>query len=155
MHHHISAVPVAGGDSVVEMISEAALLHRHELGTQRDPATLPWRLESARNVTAIRRGNTVFRGADLSPAAVATTIGVETAREFFARETTEAPMSRRPIPHIPIHPLRLAFWLSSGWFWFQWWQREALLAMQTIERQLRPEARLALVRAEIPQEKRA
>jgi hypothetical protein len=29
------------------------------------------------------------------------------------------------------------------------------LAMQTIERQLRPEARLALVRAEIPQEKRA
>src|SRR6185503_7248091 len=43
------------------MISEAALLHRHELGTQRDPATLPWRLESARNVTAIRRGNTVFR----------------------------------------------------------------------------------------------
>jgi len=116
---------------------------------------VPWRLESARNVTAIRRGNTVFRGADLSPAAVATTIGVETAREFFARETTEAPMSRRPIPHIPIHPLRLAFWLSSGWFWFQWWQREALLAMQTIERQLRPEARLALVRAEIPQEKRA
>lgn len=64
-------------------------------------------------------------------------------------------MSKQPIPHIPFHPLRPAFWFSSGWFWFQWWQREALLAMQTIERHLAPEPRPALARAEIPQEKRA
>jgi len=63
-------------------------------------------------------------------------------------------MSTQPIQHIPIHPLRLAFWLSSGWFWFQWWQREALLAMQAIERQLTPEARLALARIEVPQGKK-
>jgi CBS domain-containing protein len=42
VHHRISAVPVADGDSVVGMVSEADLLHRHELGTQRDPAALPW-----------------------------------------------------------------------------------------------------------------
>ena len=64
-------------------------------------------------------------------------------------------MSTQPITHIPIHPLRPAFWMSSGWFWFQWWQREALFAMQTIERQLAPRPRLALARVEIPQEKRA
>ena len=40
VEHHISAVPVAESDSVVGMISEADLLHRHELGTQRD--ALPW-----------------------------------------------------------------------------------------------------------------
>jgi len=42
VHHHISAVPVVDGDSLVGMVSEADLLHRDELGTQRDPATLPW-----------------------------------------------------------------------------------------------------------------
>ena len=59
------------------------------------------------------------------------------------------------IPHIPIHPLRLAFWLSAGWFWFQWWQREALLAMQTIELQLAPQTRPALARVQMSQEERA
>jgi CBS domain-containing protein len=39
--HHISAMPVAEGDTVVGMISEADLLHRHELGTQRE-AAIPW-----------------------------------------------------------------------------------------------------------------
>ena len=42
VHHHISGVPVAAGDSVVGMISEADLLHRRELGTQRDPTDLSW-----------------------------------------------------------------------------------------------------------------
>ena len=64
-------------------------------------------------------------------------------------------MKTQPNQHISIHPMRFAFWLSSGWFWFQWWQREALLAMQTIERQLVPQARLALARVEVPQERRA
>jgi hypothetical protein len=51
----------------------------------------------------------------------------------------------KPDTQIPIHPLRLAFWLSSGWYWTQWWQREALLAMKTLERQWGPQARPALV----------
>jgi CBS domain-containing protein len=42
VHHRISAVPVADGASVIGMVSEADLLHRHELGTQRNPDTLPW-----------------------------------------------------------------------------------------------------------------
>ena len=42
VHHHVSALPVADGDSLVGMVSEADLLHRDELGTQRDPATLSW-----------------------------------------------------------------------------------------------------------------
>ena len=42
VQHRISAVPVADGASVIGMISEADLLHRHELGTQRNPDTLPW-----------------------------------------------------------------------------------------------------------------
>jgi CBS domain-containing protein len=40
--HRISAVPVVEGEAVVGMVSEADLLHRHELGTKRDPAALPW-----------------------------------------------------------------------------------------------------------------
>jgi CBS domain-containing protein len=40
--HGISAVPVTIGERVVGMVSEADLLHRHELGTQRDPAALHW-----------------------------------------------------------------------------------------------------------------
>lgn len=38
----INAVLVTSGDAVVGIVSEANLLHRFELGTQRDPATRKW-----------------------------------------------------------------------------------------------------------------
>jgi CBS domain-containing protein len=38
----ISGVPVVDRDAVVGMVSEADLLHRHELGSARDAASLPW-----------------------------------------------------------------------------------------------------------------
>jgi len=38
----ISGLPVVDRGTVVGMISEADLLHRHELGSARDPASLPW-----------------------------------------------------------------------------------------------------------------
>ena len=40
--NRISAVPVISGDTIVGIVSEADLLHRYELGTQRDPAALSW-----------------------------------------------------------------------------------------------------------------
>ena len=40
--NRISAIPVISGDSVVGIVSEADLLHRYELGTERDPAARPW-----------------------------------------------------------------------------------------------------------------
>jgi CBS domain-containing protein len=38
----ISAIPVISGDSVVGIVSEADLLHRYELGTERDPTAHRW-----------------------------------------------------------------------------------------------------------------
>lgn len=38
----VSAVVVTNGTTVVGMVSEANLLHRYELGTQRDPAARSW-----------------------------------------------------------------------------------------------------------------
>ena len=38
----INAVVVVKGKAVVGIVSESNLLHRYELGTQRDPAALPW-----------------------------------------------------------------------------------------------------------------
>lgn len=40
--HRINAVVVISGGAVVGIVSEADLLHRYELGTQRDPAARPW-----------------------------------------------------------------------------------------------------------------
>ncbi len=40
--NRISAVVVINGSTVVGIVSEANLLHRYELGTQRDPAARPW-----------------------------------------------------------------------------------------------------------------
>ena len=39
---HISAIPVLSGDRVVGILSEADLLRRYELGTQREAAAVPW-----------------------------------------------------------------------------------------------------------------
>jgi len=40
--NRISGVPIVSGDSVVGIVSEADLLHRQELGTQRDPGARSW-----------------------------------------------------------------------------------------------------------------
>src|SRR4051812_17873648 len=40
--NRISAIPVVDGDAVLGMVSEADLMHRHELGTQRNRGSLPW-----------------------------------------------------------------------------------------------------------------
>ena len=38
----ISAVPVLEGGALVGIVSEADLLHRYEIGTERRPAARPW-----------------------------------------------------------------------------------------------------------------
>jgi CBS domain-containing protein len=40
--HRVSAIPVVSGGSLVGIVSEADLLHRYELGTQRDAGVRPW-----------------------------------------------------------------------------------------------------------------
>ncbi len=40
--NRINAVVVISGDAVVGILSDSNLLHRYELGTQRDPAARPW-----------------------------------------------------------------------------------------------------------------
>ncbi len=40
--NRISAVPIVSDDAVVGIVSEADLLHRYELGTQRDLTARPW-----------------------------------------------------------------------------------------------------------------
>lgn len=40
--NRISALPVVDGGSLVGIVSEADLLRRYELGTERDPASRPW-----------------------------------------------------------------------------------------------------------------
>lgn len=40
--HHVNAVVVLNGTELVGIVSEANLLHRYELDTQRDPAARPW-----------------------------------------------------------------------------------------------------------------
>jgi CBS domain-containing protein len=42
VEHRISAVPVISEGAVVGIVSEADLLHRYEIGTERDPAARPW-----------------------------------------------------------------------------------------------------------------
>jgi len=42
VQHRISAVPIVADGSLVGIVSEADLLHRYELGTERDPAARPW-----------------------------------------------------------------------------------------------------------------
>jgi hypothetical protein len=50
-------------------------------------------------------------------------------------------MNSKTTAQIAMHPLRLAFWLSSAWYWSQWWQREALLAMKALEGHRAPDPR--------------
>ena len=42
LRERISAVPVLEDGTLVGVISEADLMHRHEIGTERDPAARPW-----------------------------------------------------------------------------------------------------------------
>ncbi|MBK7262393.1 MAG: CBS domain-containing protein [Rubrivivax sp.] len=42
VEHRINAIVVISGNAIVGIVSEANLLHRYELGTQRDPAARPW-----------------------------------------------------------------------------------------------------------------
>lgn len=42
LERHISAVPVVVDGQIVGMVSESDLLHRHEIGTDRSAAELPW-----------------------------------------------------------------------------------------------------------------
>ncbi len=42
LDYRVSAIPVLRDDSLVGIVSEADLLHRYELGTQRDAAAQPW-----------------------------------------------------------------------------------------------------------------
>ncbi len=42
LRERVSAVPVIDGDQLVGIVSEADLMHRHEIGTERDPAARPW-----------------------------------------------------------------------------------------------------------------
>jgi CBS domain-containing protein len=42
VEHRISAIPVIDGGTVVGIVSEADLLHRYEIGTERDAAARPW-----------------------------------------------------------------------------------------------------------------
>jgi len=42
LDNRVSAIPVISGGSLVGIVSEADLLHRYELGTQRDAAARPW-----------------------------------------------------------------------------------------------------------------
>ena len=51
--------------------------------------------------------------------------------------------------HISPHPLRLAFYLHAGWFWYRWWEREALAAIKTLELQWAAAAHAAAV-GEVP-----
>ena len=42
LDNRVSAIPVISGCSLVGIVSEADLLHRYELGTQRDAVERPW-----------------------------------------------------------------------------------------------------------------
>ena len=42
LDNRVSAIPVISGGSLVGIVSEADLLHRYELGTQRDARERPW-----------------------------------------------------------------------------------------------------------------
>ena len=42
LDNRVSAIPVISGGSLVGIVSEADLLHRYELGTQRDALERPW-----------------------------------------------------------------------------------------------------------------
>ena len=42
LDYRVSAIPVIQGASLMGIVSEADLLHRYELGTQRDAASQPW-----------------------------------------------------------------------------------------------------------------
>lgn len=42
LDNRVSAIPVLSGGSLVGIVSEADLLHRYELGTQRNAGTQPW-----------------------------------------------------------------------------------------------------------------
>lgn len=42
LREHLGTVPVLEDGVLVGVVNEAELMHRHEIGTQRDPATRPW-----------------------------------------------------------------------------------------------------------------
>ena len=42
LDNRVSAIPVISGGSLVGIVSEADLLRRYEIGTQRDAAARPW-----------------------------------------------------------------------------------------------------------------
>lgn len=42
LREHLSVVPVIEHGALVGLVREADLMHRHEIGTQRDPASRPW-----------------------------------------------------------------------------------------------------------------
>jgi CBS domain-containing protein len=42
LRERVSAVPVIDRNQLVGVVSEADLMHRYEIGTERDPATRPW-----------------------------------------------------------------------------------------------------------------
>lgn len=42
LREHISAIPVLDNGVLVGIVSESDLMHRHELGTERDPVSRPW-----------------------------------------------------------------------------------------------------------------
>lgn len=42
VREHLTAVPVLDGGVLVGIVSEIDLMHRHEIGTQRDPTSRPW-----------------------------------------------------------------------------------------------------------------
>lgn len=42
LREHISVVPVTEHGKLVGLVREVDLMHRHEIGTQRDPASRPW-----------------------------------------------------------------------------------------------------------------
>lgn len=42
LREHVSTVPVLADGEIVGVVSERDLMHRHEIGTQRNPSSRPW-----------------------------------------------------------------------------------------------------------------
>ncbi len=42
LREHLSVIPVTEHGALVGLVRETDLMHRHEIGTQRDPASRPW-----------------------------------------------------------------------------------------------------------------
>lgn len=73
LREHLSVVPVTEHGTLVGLVREANLMHRHELGTGRDPASRPWwlRLMTGEQCPATYVESHAFKVADIMETQVA------------------------------------------------------------------------------------